>query len=104
MDLTLNIYPEVRIGLEPNLRQIEFRVFCRLVIFQPVNSKEANIGSTQLFHNTHVSLASEEVEDHSGQWTCFDDDGDHDDGDGNDDLDDDGDNDAFIYLKRMFNA
>ena len=47
MDLTLNIYPEVRIGLEPNLRQIEFRVFCRLAIFQPVNSKEANIGSTQ---------------------------------------------------------
>ena len=27
MDLTLNIYPEVRIGLEPNLRQIEFRFF-----------------------------------------------------------------------------
>ena len=50
MDLTLNIYPEVRIGLEPNLRQIEFRVFCRLVIFQPVNSKEANIGSTQFCH------------------------------------------------------
>ena len=49
MDLTLNIYPEVRIGLEPNLRQIEFRVFCRLVIFQPVNSKEANIGSTQFW-------------------------------------------------------
>ena len=38
-------------------------------------------------------------------WTCFDDDGDHDDGDGNDDLDDDDHNDdAFIYLKRMFNA
>ena len=43
MDLTLNIYPEVRIGLKPNLRQIEFRFFCRFVIFQPV----ANIGSTQ---------------------------------------------------------
>ena len=50
MDLTLNIYPEVRIGLEPNLRQIEFRFFCRLVIFPPVNSKEANIGSTQFCH------------------------------------------------------
>ena len=90
MDLTLNIYPEVRIGRKPNLRQIEFQVFAG---FWFLNSKEANIGSTQLFDNTHVSLASEEVEDHDGRWTCFDDDGDHDDGDGNDDLDDDDDND-----------
>ena len=34
MDLTLNIYPEVRIGRKPNLRQIEFQVFCRFSIFE----------------------------------------------------------------------
>ena len=62
MDLTLNIYPEVRIGLEPNLRQIEFRFFCRLVIFQPVNSKEANIGSTQFCHK--------HIEGMRVRWNC----------------------------------
>ena len=34
MDLTLNIYPEVRIGRKPNLRQIEFQVFCQFLIFE----------------------------------------------------------------------